>query len=453
MAVITPVTFNSGTTIGGTTQVGNLAAGTSPQDYSTEPGGLRWWATPDTENNYVIAHVNPNADQPNPLTIPNVRVGFWKTDKTNPSFISWSQFIAKNDGDPQVFTSGNAAKTWLNNNGYWTSYEYQNTSLSPTYYNVDSVIWPIYTPYNTSLYVVGNTSPFNLYLVNSGYTVTSKQTNFLGEIRQTQQNSTGRYLYSVGTNLKRYDVELNTAITVADPGGGPTDLDGDYDQLNNYLYAAGYNDNNGDWRMYRFSSGLTLLNSWLLSYSGAGGLIDVTFNPTDGLVYYGWGNYLLYALDPSTGLSSLKVELNMGADRRLVVPETNEIYYRGTKLISGSTFPFLFKTSLCVINLNDYSQSEYDVQYWTVPNFATENEIGSSAVAIAYDTSHNLVWYKQPTIGFKGIDISSKQVYVSAPSSFSGITTIGINYETNELVGCYTLNTNKGFQVYDLSSL
>jgi hypothetical protein len=449
MAVITPVTFNSGTTIDGTTQVGNLAAGTSPQDYSTEPGGLRWWATPDTENNYVIAHVNPNADQPNPLTIPNVRVGFWKTDKTNPSFISWSQFIAKNDGDPQVFTSGNAAKTWLNNNGYWTSYEYQNTSLSPTYYNVDPVVWPIYTPYNTSLYVVNGASPFDLFLVNSGYTVTSKQTNFLGETKQTQQDSTGRYLYYVGTTLKRYDVELNTAITVANPGGGSSNLFGDYDQSNNYLYAAGYNSNNNDWRMYRFSSGLTLLNSWVVTYSGGGSIYGVTFNPTDGLVYYGWGNYLLYALNPSTGSSSLKVTLNSAnAGRALIVPETNEMYYRGTQPISGATF----KTSICVVNLNDYSQSEYDVQYFTGTG-PTENEIYSSAVGIAYDTSHNLVWYKQPTIGFKGIDISSKQVYVSAPSSFSGTTTIGINYETNELVGCYALLANKGFQVYDLSSL
>jgi hypothetical protein len=201
--------------------------------------------------------------------------------------------------------------------------------------------------------------------------------------------------------------------------------------------------------MYRFNSNLGLLDTWVVTYSGSGSVYDVTFNPNDGLVYYGWGNYLLYALNPSTGSSSLKVTLNSAnAGRVLIVPETNEMYYRGTQPISGATF----KTSICVVNLNDYSQSEYDVQYFTGTG-PTENEIYSSAVGIAYDTSHNLVWYKQPTIGFKGIDISSKQVYVSAPSSFSGTTTIGINYETNELVGCYALLANKGFQVYDLSSL
>jgi len=123
MATITPVTFNTGSTIDGTTQVGDLAAGTSPQDYSTQPGGLRWWSTPNTEDAYVIAHVNENANQPNPLSVPNVRVGFWKTQfKTEESFIERVEYISLVDGDPQTFTGGTDAKVWLNDNGYWTSY-------------------------------------------------------------------------------------------------------------------------------------------------------------------------------------------------------------------------------------------------------------------------------------------------------------------------------------------
>ena len=123
MATITPVTFNTGSTIAGTTQVGDLAAGTSPQDYSTQPGGLIWWSTPNTETSYVIAHINEDANQPNPLSVPNVRVGFWKTQfKTEESFIERVEYISLVDGDPQTFTGGTEAKTWLNNNGYWTSY-------------------------------------------------------------------------------------------------------------------------------------------------------------------------------------------------------------------------------------------------------------------------------------------------------------------------------------------
>ena len=88
MASISAVTFNSGSTIDGTLQVGQLAIGSTPQDYANDPGGLIWWSSPDTEDAYVISHVNENANQPNPLSVPNVRVGFWKTQfKTEESFI------------------------------------------------------------------------------------------------------------------------------------------------------------------------------------------------------------------------------------------------------------------------------------------------------------------------------------------------------------------------------
>ena len=51
------------------------------------------------------------------------RVGFWKTQfKTEESFIERVEYISLVDGDPQTFTGGTDAKVWLNDNGYWTSY-------------------------------------------------------------------------------------------------------------------------------------------------------------------------------------------------------------------------------------------------------------------------------------------------------------------------------------------
>jgi hypothetical protein len=132
MATITPVTFNTGSTISGTTQIGELAAGTSPQDYSTQPGGLRWWSTPNRDDGYIIAHVNTEANQPNPLSVPNVRVGFWKCDKTEEAFIQRVEYISLADGTPQTFTGGTQAKEWLNNNGYWTSYSQYIVSAGKT---------------------------------------------------------------------------------------------------------------------------------------------------------------------------------------------------------------------------------------------------------------------------------------------------------------------------------
>jgi hypothetical protein len=52
----------------------------------------------------------------------NASVGFFRSsDLTDPSFISLSNTIAGPSGGGP-FASGSAAKTWLNDNGYWTSY-------------------------------------------------------------------------------------------------------------------------------------------------------------------------------------------------------------------------------------------------------------------------------------------------------------------------------------------
>ena len=54
MATTTPLAYNTGSTIAGTTQVGSLAVGTTDQDYSVSPGGVTWWMGPDEDLGYVI---------------------------------------------------------------------------------------------------------------------------------------------------------------------------------------------------------------------------------------------------------------------------------------------------------------------------------------------------------------------------------------------------------------
>jgi hypothetical protein len=50
-------------------------------------------------------------------------VGFWRsTAKTDASFIDIAQYVARIAGTPQTFANAGAAATWLNTNGYWTSY-------------------------------------------------------------------------------------------------------------------------------------------------------------------------------------------------------------------------------------------------------------------------------------------------------------------------------------------
>ena len=116
------VAYNTGSTINGTEQYGNLAVGTTAQEYSAKPGNVTWWMSPDTDLGYVVSHQTPIGNQPNPLSIP-AYVGFWRSEqKTESSFIELAQYVSVQHGTPQTFTTGLEANTWLTTNGYPTSY-------------------------------------------------------------------------------------------------------------------------------------------------------------------------------------------------------------------------------------------------------------------------------------------------------------------------------------------
>lgn len=123
MAKITPVAYKTGGgSIAGTTKVGNLYAGTTPQDYG-EVGannGVTFWSTPNEDLGYVIAHEDPigsHTGNTSSGTVPAF-VGFWRSPlKTTESFVDFTNGLFN-----QNFTGGTEAKQWLTDNGYWTSY-------------------------------------------------------------------------------------------------------------------------------------------------------------------------------------------------------------------------------------------------------------------------------------------------------------------------------------------
>jgi len=127
MATITPVAFWTGSTIPGTTQIGNLSVGTTGQDYGTvgTENGITYWATPDQDLGYIIAHDDLSASHTGNTVVggiqtkvPGQKVGFFRsTTKNEESFLELTNTLFN-----QNFTGGTDAKTWLNNNGYWTSF-------------------------------------------------------------------------------------------------------------------------------------------------------------------------------------------------------------------------------------------------------------------------------------------------------------------------------------------
>jgi len=115
--------------ISGASQLGDLVIGESDFEWSLQPEGIRFWMSPSDTIGYIIAHPTPSGNQPNPLGIP-AYVGFWRSEfKTDESFIQLSEWVSNYHGTPQIFSTPNLAKTWLNDNGYWTSYI---TTATPT---------------------------------------------------------------------------------------------------------------------------------------------------------------------------------------------------------------------------------------------------------------------------------------------------------------------------------
>lgn len=118
MATSRSFAYNTGSSIAGTEQIGTLAIGTPSAGYSGT--GLEWWNGPDEDLGYVIAQSVPGDTQPTPVSGVSASVGFFRSSAlTENSFVALANVIA---GPAGPFASGSSAKTWLNNNGYWTSF-------------------------------------------------------------------------------------------------------------------------------------------------------------------------------------------------------------------------------------------------------------------------------------------------------------------------------------------
>ena len=124
MATARPFAYNTGSTIPGTEQLGDLSIGSPLSGFTNAP---QFWNGPDEDLGYVIAQPVPLGDQPNPVGIP-AYVGFFRSEfLTDNSFLELSESIAG-----QTFPNVYDAYTWLNNNGYWTSFVPPALTSTPT---------------------------------------------------------------------------------------------------------------------------------------------------------------------------------------------------------------------------------------------------------------------------------------------------------------------------------
>jgi hypothetical protein len=124
--------YNTGSLISGTTQVGDLAISEAEVEYSANFGGLQWWGGPDQTNGYVIAFPVPSCDRPTPVFGVTACVGFKRSLLlTEESFVQLANSFV--GGPPAPFADGNAASTYLTNNGFWNSWVMVTPTPTPTF--------------------------------------------------------------------------------------------------------------------------------------------------------------------------------------------------------------------------------------------------------------------------------------------------------------------------------
>jgi hypothetical protein len=115
MATARPFAYNPGSSIPGTSQVGSLSIGAPTSGFTNNP---QYWNGPDEQLGYVIAQPVSGNTQPTPLSGVTASVGFFRSPLlTENSFVEYTNSLFG-----QSFTGGTDAATWLNANGYWTSY-------------------------------------------------------------------------------------------------------------------------------------------------------------------------------------------------------------------------------------------------------------------------------------------------------------------------------------------
>lgn len=120
MSTTRPFSYNTGSPIDGTIQVGDLAVGYPTTGYT----GMEWWNGPDEDLGYVIAQPVSGDTQPTPIPGVTGSVGFFRTNGYDDiEFLDIANILLGSN-----YTDAFLASSALTANGFWNSY------LSPVLY-------------------------------------------------------------------------------------------------------------------------------------------------------------------------------------------------------------------------------------------------------------------------------------------------------------------------------
>jgi len=124
MATSRPFAYNTGSSIAGALQYGNIAVGSASLAYEDlDPGGLQWWNGPDEDLGYVIAYPILGGGRSTPTGV-DAYLGFQRSpSKTDNSFVDTVNYYYG-----QSFTTGLQAFTYVSSSGFWTNWSGIDTS-------------------------------------------------------------------------------------------------------------------------------------------------------------------------------------------------------------------------------------------------------------------------------------------------------------------------------------
>ena len=238
MATTRPFAYNTGAPIPGTEQIGNLAIGFPTNGF--ESTGLQWWNGADEELGYVICVPVLSGTHPTPIPGVFSYISFIRSSElTEQSFVD-----LVNSRYNQNLTSGDEAKIWLNNNGYWTSYTSSNSGYSGTSGSSGTsttLYWNAGSPYNNSGdFAISANNTNNLNIVtefyfnkissNSSGNISGNVSSFLSSLQVGTQltiknlnfpSNTGTYevtsVANYGPDAYKVNVNVITATGISGP--------------------------------------------------------------------------------------------------------------------------------------------------------------------------------------------------------------------------------------------
>jgi len=343
MATARPFAFNTGSTVSGTTQIGDLGVGVDAIRYDLHPGDITWYMGADEELGYIVARPNPSFYRPK----------FLRAAFTEQGFLDMCNYASREQSGP-VFTNTLDAKNWIASEGYWTTYpggtapltELFRLDVTGTTVNFLRVAGTSLDAGDDPLWDFGDTTTADT--INSTFSHTY----------------TGGYVAPAEKTISFTTINPNDATLLYAYGGSPASPNSVVD-----IVLSGFTTLETLYVQNNPLSVLDLSNNSNLKYLAIGGTLLTSFDGTD------TPGLLTLSVGPNTNLTSLDITNN---------PNLTSLTADGTGL---SSIDVSNNTALTTLVIYNNSISTLDISNNTVLSNLYAYSTNLSTIDLSNNTS------------------------------------------------------------------